>query len=40
MAPARRHQLHTPDLGLCQSTFPRSAKLVLRLFTHIAQLCQ
>lgn len=34
------NQLHTPELGLCQSGFPRSARLVLSVCLHRGKLCQ
>lgn len=34
-----RHQLHTPELGLCQSGFPCSARLVLSVCLHTEGSC-
>lgn len=34
-----RHQLHTPDLGVCQSGFPCSARLVLSVCLHTEESC-
>lgn len=34
-----RHQLHTPELGLCQSGFPCSARLVLSVCLHTEESC-
>lgn len=33
------HQLHTPELGLCQSAFPCSARLVLSVCLHTEESC-
>ncbi len=34
-----RHQLHSPELGLCQSGFPCSARLVLSVCLHTEESC-
>lgn len=33
------NQLHTPELGLCQSGFPCSARLVLSVCLHTEESC-
>ncbi|KAK5873970.1 hypothetical protein PBY51_018961 [Eleginops maclovinus] len=33
------HQLHAPELGLCQSGFPCSARLVLSVCLHTEESC-
>lgn len=33
------NQLHTPELGLCQSVFPCSARLALSVCLHTEQSC-
>ncbi|TNN87552.1 hypothetical protein EYF80_002269 [Liparis tanakae] len=34
-----RHQLHTPELGVCQSGFPHIARVVLSVCLHTEQSC-
>lgn len=35
----QHNQLHTPELGLCQSGFPCSARLVLSVCLHTEESC-